>query len=65
METAWAVADITMGLMTIINIPCCIILGGVAFKALRDYENQKKENFNPVFKAEKIGLDPSKLDFWK
>ncbi|MGP1442384.1 MAG: alanine/glycine:cation symporter family protein [Anaerovoracaceae bacterium] len=65
MEAAWALADITMGLMTLINIPCCIILGGVAFKALRDYESQKKENINPVFKAKKIGIDSEKLDFWK
>lgn len=42
MDAAWALADITMGGMAIINIPCCIILAGTVCKALRDYEKQKK-----------------------
>jgi AGCS family alanine or glycine:cation symporter len=58
-------ADITMGGMTLINIPCCVILSGVAIKALRDYEKQKKKRLNPTFKAKNIGLDDSRLSFWK
>ena len=42
-----------------------MILGGVAFKALRDYEKQKKEKKNPVFKASEIGIDLAEVDFWK
>ena len=37
MEFAWTMADITMGGMTLINIPCCLILSGTVVKALRDY----------------------------
>ncbi len=65
MDLAWSMAEITMGGMTLINIPCCIILSGVAIKALRDFEKQKKKRLNPTFKAKDIGLDDSKLSFWK
>ena len=65
MDAAWATADITMGLMTIINLPCCCILFGTVSRALADYERQKKEEKNPVFHAKDIGLDESKLSFWK
>ena len=65
MDAAWAMADITMGGMTLINLPACMILGKVAIDALRDYEKQKKENKNPVFLAKNIGLNEDELDFWK
>ena len=65
MDAAWAAADITMGLMTMINLPCCFILFGTAGKALKDYEQQKRRGDTPVFRAASIGLDPKKLSFWK
>lgn len=65
MDLAWSIADITMGGMTLINIPCCAILSGVAVKALHDFEQQKKRRLNPTFKARDIGLDDSGLSFWK
>lgn len=65
MDLAWALADITMGCLTLINIPCCLILSGIAVKALKDFESQKKRRLNPTFKARNIGLDDSKLSFWK
>ena len=64
MDAAWAAADITMGLMTIINLPCCFLLFGAAGRALEDYEAQKKAGKNPVFHAGRIGLDEKKLSFW-
>ena len=65
MDAAWALADITMGGMTLINLPACMILGKVAINALRDYEKQRKEGKNPVFHAKDIGLNEEELDFWK
>ena len=65
MDLAWTMADITMGGMTLINIPCCLILSGIAIKALRDFESQKKRRLNPAFRAKDIGLDDSQLSFWK
>ena len=65
MDAVWNIADILMGGMTLINIPCCAVLSGIAVKALRDFERQKKKKLNPVFKAKDIGLDSSALSFWK
>ncbi|MBS6720590.1 MAG: alanine:cation symporter family protein [Peptoniphilus harei] len=65
MNLAWDVADFLMGVMCLINIPSIIILGGTALKALEDYKKQREEGKNPVFKAEAIGIDTSKLDYWK
>ncbi len=65
MDLAWALADITMGGMTLINIPCCVILSGIAVKALRDFEQQKKRRLNPTFRAQNIGLKPDDLSCWK
>ena len=60
----WDIADITMGLMALINIPVIIILGKYAFRALKDYRRQRKAGKNPEFHAESIGL-PHEVDYWK
>ena len=52
-----------MGVMAIINLPVIVILHKVALGALKDYEAQKAEGKNPVFKAETVGLK-GKVDFW-
>ena len=65
MAAVWAIADILMGFMCLINIPACLILGNVAVKALKDYQRQRAEGKNPVFKAESIGLNLSEVEFWK
>ncbi len=65
MGATWAMADITMGGMTLINLPCCMLLGKVAINALKDYEAQRKQGKNPVFYGENIGLSEEELGFWK
>lgn len=50
MNIAWDLADITMGGMTLINLPACFLLSGKAFHALKDYETQKKMGQNPVYR---------------
>lgn len=65
MNAAWALADITMGGMTLINLPSCMLLGKVAIDALKDYEKQKAEGKKPVFRGRDIGLAEEELDFWK
>ena len=65
MNAAWALADITMGCMTLINLPACMILGKTAMGALRDYERQKAAGEDPVFVARNIGIPEDELDFWK
>ena len=65
MDAAWAMADITMGAMTLINLPTCMILGKHALGCLKDYEIQKKAGKNPIFKASSIDINEADLDFWK
>ena len=59
----WGIADVTMGLMALVNVPVIFILSKYAFRALADYEKQRKEGKNPVFKASSVGL-PDKTDYW-
>ncbi len=63
-DLLWGIADVTMGAMTIINMPVILILGKYAIKALKDYEDQRKEGRTPVFKAKNIDL-PYDVDYWK
>lgn len=63
-DLLWNIADITMGGMAIINMPVIFILSKYAIRALKDYDKQRKEGKNPVFKAENIEL-PCKVDYWK
>lgn len=53
-DLAWNLADITMGFMAIENLIVILILGKWAFKALEDYERQRKKGENPVFIANRI-----------
>ena len=61
-DLLWGIADVTMGLMTLINIPVICLLGKYAVRALKNYEMQRKEGKYPTFKATDIGL--SDLDYW-
>lgn len=63
-DLLWGIADVTMGAMTIINMPVILILGKYAVRALEDYEKQRKAGKTPVFKAENIDL-PFDVDCWK
>lgn len=59
----WGIADITMGGMTLINMPIIIYLGKYAVRALKDYEKREKSGVEMTFKAKDIGL-PHETDYW-
>lgn len=61
---AWDMADICQCILAFINIPVCIILGGVAFRALDDYCVQRKKKAKVAFKAKNVGVK-IKTDFWR
>ncbi len=63
-DLLWGLADITMGAMTLINMPVIIYLSKYAVRALKDYEVQRKKGLDPVFKSRNIKL-PHKVDYWK
>ena len=63
-DLLWNIADITMGAMTIINVPVILVLSKYAFRALKDYENKLKNGHEMSFKAKDIEL-PYNVDCWK
>lgn len=63
LETAWGMADVIMGCMATVNIIAIVLLGGTAIKVLKDYQEQKAQGLDPVFKAEKVGIHNT--DLWK
>ena len=64
MGLAWNIADICQCILALINIPVCVILGGVAFRSLDDYMAQKNAGQNPVFLAKNVGVTEH-TDFWQ
>ncbi|MGX7092301.1 alanine/glycine:cation symporter family protein [Hutsoniella sourekii] len=62
---AWLAADFLMALMALINLPTIMLLGKTALNTLDDYRRQRQAGQDPVFYAKNIGLDDSKLDYWK
>ena len=45
----WSLADMTMGLMTLVNVTAILILSRQAFWLLEDYEKQYRAGLSPVF----------------
>ncbi len=66
LDLVWAVADVAMGLMALVNLVAIVLLGKWAFAALRDYQRQAAAGADPVFIASEAGL-PGALpgDIWQ
>lgn len=63
-DLLWNIADVTMGCMTLINIPAIFILSKYVLRALRNYEKQYKNGGDITFKASDIGLE-NEVECWK
>ncbi|MBR2011224.1 MAG: alanine:cation symporter family protein [Clostridia bacterium] len=63
-DLLWNISDLTMGVMTLINLPVIVILSKYVFRALKDYEKQRKMGKEPVFRAADIEL-PHEVDYWQ
>ncbi len=50
----WNIADMLMGFMALINSIAIILLGKIAFAALKDYQDQKAAGKDPVFYSTSI-----------
>lgn len=55
-KIVWDLADLLMALMAVTNLIAITLLSKVAFKTLKNYDQQKKEGKDPVFVAEDIDL---------
>ncbi len=62
-DLLWGIADITMGGMTIINMPIIIFLSKYAVRALKDYEKKTKLGGEITFNKKDIGLT-QETDYW-
>ncbi|OAN40118.1 alanine/glycine:cation symporter family protein [Mycolicibacterium iranicum] len=60
---AWTLGDIGVGLMAWLNIIGILILQQPAYKALWDYENQKKQGLDPQFDPVALGI--KNATFWE
>ena len=61
LATVWDFADISMGLMALVNLVAIVLLGNWAFAALRDFGRQSAQGRDPVFIADEADL-PGRLD---
>ena len=63
-DLLWNIADITMGGMALINIPVLVILSRYAFRALKDYDEKRKNGEEMSFRVKDINL-PHEVDYWQ
>jgi AGCS family alanine or glycine:cation symporter len=65
LSTVWDTADVSMGLMALVNLVAIVLLFKWALAALHDYDRQAVAGRDPVFVAEAAGL-PKALpgDIW-
>lgn len=57
-QLVWNLADVFMGFMVIVNLIAIFLLSKVAFAALKDYKQQRREGKDPVFYKDSIqGLE--------
>ncbi|CAN5598255.1 alanine/glycine:cation symporter family protein [soil metagenome] len=54
LELVWALADMFMGSMAIVNLIAIVLLGRIAFAALRDYLRQRRAGEDPTFHVDNI-----------
>ncbi|REJ09375.1 MULTISPECIES: alanine/glycine:cation symporter family protein [Halobacillus] len=60
----WSLADLTMGIMALINLYAIFRLSSVAYAALKDYRKQKKAGKDPVFYQDHLpGVDG--MEYWR
>lgn len=66
LDLVWNMADLFMAIMTIINLIAILLLGRWALKALRHYQQQKRQGIKaPLFKAEDLPEIQDQLTAWK
>lgn len=52
LPTVWALADVSMGLMAIVNLVAIILLSGIVIKLAKDYNRQLDAGKVPTFNAD-------------
>lgn len=64
LDIVWALADLTMALMTICNMAAILPLGKYALWLLKDYQSQKRAGKNPVYRSSAIPSIAPETECW-
>ncbi|WP_101842287.1 sodium:alanine symporter family protein [Halobacillus sp. Marseille-P3879] len=60
----WSLADLTMGIMALINLFAIFMLSKVAYAAIKDYTRQRKNGKDPVFYQDHLpGVEG--MEYWR
>ncbi len=62
LESIWKLADLTMGMMAIINVVALLLLSKVAFKVIADFERQYNAGIDPIFDRKRFPELDNKAD---
>ncbi|GAB3475753.1 alanine/glycine:cation symporter family protein [Amycolatopsis cihanbeyliensis] len=54
LELVWSVADVTMGVMAVVNLVAIAPLGMLAIRLLKDYQEQRRQGLDPVFTRDRL-----------
>ena len=65
LDLVWALADITMGMMTICNLAAILVLGKYAIILLNDYRTQRLKGYDPSYHSSTIPKIASKTRCWE
>lgn len=64
LQTVWALADLTMALMTVCNLTAIVPLGKYAVILLNDYRAQRRAGDNPVYTSATIPSIAARTECW-
>ena len=65
LQEAWSLVDITMGVMTIVNLAAILQLAPKAFRLLDNYMEQRRAGKDPVFRRAMMPEDGADIECWE
>ena len=65
LQEAWSLVDITMGVMTIVNLAAILQLAPKAFRLLDNYMDQRRAGKDPVFRRAMMPEDEADIECWE
>ncbi|SFP41455.1 alanine or glycine:cation symporter, AGCS family [Amycolatopsis arida] len=54
LDVVWSVADVTMGVMAVVNMVAIAPLGALTLRLLKDYQEQRRQGLDPVFTRDRM-----------
>lgn len=64
LDLVWSLADVTMGIMAVINLVAIAPLGVLAIRLLSDYQDQRSKGLDPVFSRDRLP-DVAGIQCWE